>query len=187
MLCDDSRKAFRHAAKRSRPTTSARACRPYRAPLDAAAGRPARACRPSAEPFEQSLPKLAGCSGSPTIVAPPHPSGFASMPHPTPQYGQVVRTAGGCCAGAFINRRPADIGPFSSNRRQKRLRLRGCARRAGRRCRPALSRRPWPCAWRHRRHRCARRRRASPTDRVRPRACGPARRFSRSVARPGQR
>ncbi len=28
------------------------------------------------------------------MVAPPNPSGVASTPHPTPQYGQVVRTTG---------------------------------------------------------------------------------------------
>ncbi len=40
---------------------------------------------PSAVPFEHSLPKLAGCDGSPAIAAPPLPSGAASTPQPTPQ------------------------------------------------------------------------------------------------------
>src|SRR5471032_1615925 len=35
---------------------------------------------PSAEPFEHSRPKLAGCSGSPAIAAPPRASGVASTP-----------------------------------------------------------------------------------------------------------
>src|ERR1700709_726848 len=46
---------------------------------------------PSADPFEHSRPRLAGCSGSAAIAAPPPPSGVASTPQPTPQYGQVVR------------------------------------------------------------------------------------------------
>ncbi len=58
-----------------------------------------------------------------------------------------------------------------------------CARRARRRSRPARARRPWPCAWRRRRHTHARRRRATPTGRGRPRACGPARRTFRSPSR----
>src|SRR5215475_9110271 len=48
----------------------------------------------SAEPLEHRRPKFAGCAGSPAIVAPPRPSGRASTPQPTPQYGQVVRIAG---------------------------------------------------------------------------------------------
>ena len=40
---------------------------------------------PSAEPLEHSRPKLAGCSGSPAMAAPPLPSGVASTPQPTPQ------------------------------------------------------------------------------------------------------
>src|SRR5215471_8973920 len=57
---------------------------------------------PSAEPFEHSRPKLAGCAGSPEIVALPCRSTAARMPQPTPQYGQVVRTAGGCDDKMFM-------------------------------------------------------------------------------------
>src|SRR5215831_9959965 len=49
---------------------------------------------PSADPLEHRRPKFAGCAGSPAIMAPPRPSGRASTPQPTPQYGQVVRIAG---------------------------------------------------------------------------------------------
>ena len=64
---------------------------------------------PSAAPLEQSLPKFAGCSGSPAIVAPPAPSGVASMPQPTPQYGQVVRTLG-IGAWTFMRRASPRVG-----------------------------------------------------------------------------
>ena len=40
---------------------------------------------PSADPLEHRRPKLAGCSPSPEIAAPPLPSGVASTPQPTPQ------------------------------------------------------------------------------------------------------
>src|SRR5437660_10830555 len=69
---------------------------------------------PSAAPFEHSRPKLAGCAGSPEIVASPCRSTAARMPQPTPQYGQVVRTAGGCGDKVFIDRLTAlvDLPPF---------------------------------------------------------------------------
>src|SRR6202011_1758357 len=64
---------------------------------------------PSADPLEHSRPRFAGWFGSPAITAPPRPSGLANTPQPTPQYGQVVRIAGGGWAGAFMaaSRRPA--------------------------------------------------------------------------------
>src|SRR5829696_3022561 len=55
---------------------------------------PSPSVSPSAEPFEHSRPRLEGCSGSPAVAAPPRPSGAASTPQPTPQYGHVVRTGG---------------------------------------------------------------------------------------------
>src|SRR5215211_5580929 len=41
------------------------------------------------------------------MSAPPSPSGRARMPQPTPQYGHVVRTAGGCCGSAFMPHAPS--------------------------------------------------------------------------------
>src|SRR5262245_30298805 len=44
------------------------------------------------------------------MSAQPTPSGLASTPQPTPQYGQVVRMTGGCGSGAFIGyRRSIDV------------------------------------------------------------------------------
>ena len=40
---------------------------------------------PNALPFEHSRPALAGCAGSPAIVAWPFSKGVASTPQPTPQ------------------------------------------------------------------------------------------------------
>src|SRR5262245_12137588 len=54
---------------------------------------------PSAEPFEQRRPRLAGCCGSPAIAAPPPPSGVASTPQPTPQYGHVERRVASAITG----------------------------------------------------------------------------------------
>src|SRR5690606_3297614 len=54
------------------------------------------AVRCSEEPLVQSLPWLAGCSGSPRTptmrLAAPSPCVSTSTPQPTPQYGQVLRT-----------------------------------------------------------------------------------------------
>src|SRR5262249_51526789 len=63
----------------------------------------------NAEPFEQIRPKLAGCSGSPAMAAPPRPSGVTINPQPTPQYGQVVRVADACCAGTCIGDRSVHV------------------------------------------------------------------------------
>src|SRR5262245_15346570 len=65
----------------------------------------------SAEPLEHRRPKFAGCDGSPEISAPPRPSGRASTPQPTPQYGHVVRTAGVSGGSAFMRLAPRGARP----------------------------------------------------------------------------
>src|SRR5688572_20912040 len=46
---------------------------------------------PSALPLTQSLPRLAGCLGSPRTSTAPPLRAVAMTPQPTPQYGHVVR------------------------------------------------------------------------------------------------
>src|SRR5262245_27836920 len=65
----------------------------------------------SAEPLEHRRPEFAGCDGSPEISAPPRPSGRASTPQPTPQYGHVVRTAEVSGGSAFMRIAPRGARP----------------------------------------------------------------------------
>ena len=84
VLCIDVGKAVRHATSAASHVT--RASLPSAPRNIGCSSRPLEPERLShAAPLEQSRPKLAGCSGSPVIVAPPMPSGLASTPQPTPQ------------------------------------------------------------------------------------------------------
>ena len=59
--------------------------RARRAPADTAAGLRGPTVSPSALPFTHSLPRLAGCAGSPRTSTAPSLRGVASTPQPTPQ------------------------------------------------------------------------------------------------------